>query len=1050
MLDTVLKHAITPPKFEPNRLHRERLVDAIHANIPRKLIAIAAPPGYGKTTLLADFTAHTELPVCWVRLTEADTDVMRLASVLAASLQRRFRRLRNQPNLTALAGAPPAAIARAFADVIDAKVSETFVIAYDDIHLVNHSKPVLEFLDAFLGIQPDQVTTIAAGREVVDVSLARLMAEGSLAGMGPHDLALDRDELIALARQMMGVELSAETADRLLEETRGWITGVLLSGMLSGSGLTDLVQGTRPMVYEYLASVVLNRQPDDLRRFMLDSAVLPVMTAAACDHVLQRTDSDCYLKRLVRGGLFVTATDESPRTYEYHAQFRSFLLESLAGSDTERLHGLQVQAGSYLAEHGSPEHAVELYLQAGAVRKAAVEAERHAEAMHHAGRSQTLAAWAESLKSARVRAPRVFISLARALINQGDLPGAEEALRQARSTIAGTAARRLQAEVDTWNGLVAWRRGRFRLALDLAEKTLARLGNTSAGALRVSTLRLKALAIAGLKGDMQVAEALLRDAVRLAERVDAVYAQALALSDLSMIETQMGNSHEAFAASLRAHELLQGIGSPYPLAASFNNLAVDAYLQGRYVEAMQMFSEAAKNARLAASPQKEAVILLGQADLFADLDLSLQAAELYGQALALATQVNDNRLLRYGCVQSSVLHRRRGGVSLAHEWLRRAVALGDGGPPSASVEIQLAALEAMVSSSRARTRLQNLLKEGGGGLDAGERTLAYYFLAKAALVAGDRAEAQAELDQALAWAGGHGTEQALAGEIGADAEVRDFARSALGSNPVLSVVLHRIETMRAVAEQHREEPTEGLESAKLEVRALGQLVIRWKGKEVIDLKPMAREVLSFLADRQPVERDVVLETFWPHYNPGRQTSNLHTAVYMLRRLLGKDSVVQTGTAYSLNPDLKLDYDVSRFERAAEVAEGLPPGDPRKLFALTAALNTYGGHFLAEYASDWVIERRRSLEMRYLDLLASHADEAMIRDQPLKALATLRQALEIDPLRDDTNLRFIETLGRLGRRSELVAHYQRYVRLLAEELGLDPPEKIRHAYMRLIG
>ncbi len=67
-LDSVVRHAITAPAFDQTKLHRERLVDEIHANVPRKLVALVAPPGYGKTTLLADFTEHTELPVCWVRL----------------------------------------------------------------------------------------------------------------------------------------------------------------------------------------------------------------------------------------------------------------------------------------------------------------------------------------------------------------------------------------------------------------------------------------------------------------------------------------------------------------------------------------------------------------------------------------------------------------------------------------------------------------------------------------------------------------------------------------------------------------------------------------------------------------------------------------------------------------------------------------------------------------------------------------------------------------------------------------------------------------------
>ena len=73
----------------------------------------------------------------------------------------------------------------------------------------------------------------------------------------------------------------------------------------------------------------------------------------------------------------------------------------------------------------------------------------------------------------------------------------------------------------------------------------------------------------------------------------------------------------------------------------------------------------------------------------------------------------------------------------------------------------------------------------------------------------------------------------------------------------------------------------------------------------------------------------------------------------------------------------------------------------------------------------------------------------MRDQPHRALQTLRQALEIDPYRDDTNYQLLEALGRLGRRREVVEHYQRFIQLLAEDLGLDPSEEIRNLYTRLI-
>lgn len=1051
-VDTVLKHAITPPAFDPSRLHRERLVDALHANIPRRLIAIAAPPGYGKTTLLADFNAHTELPVCFVRLTSADADLMRLVMVLAASLQRRFRRLRGEPDPASLTGSTPVGIARAFTQAIESRVSEAFVLAFDDVHLVNRSRPVLEFLDAFLEQLPDQVTLISSGREVPDISLARLMAEGGLAGFGPHDLALDREELVALARLQLGTQLTDEQADRLEQETRGWVTGVLLSGMLGGRGLSELVQGPRPMVYEYLASVVLNRQPDDLRRFMLDAAVLPVMSAAACDHVLRRSDSDRYLTRLVRSGLFVTATDESPRTYEYHPQFRAFLLEALGAGNPAARRKLQARAAAYLAAAGAPEHAVDLYLAAEAPARAASLADKRAEEMFYAGRTSTLASWAERFGEAGVAAPRVFLHLGRAYTDQGNLDAAEQCVSRCLEMLDGRpAAPAMLAAVHNLRGLIDFRRGRYRQALEAAARATTYLKGRTDSHQRAVTLRLSALAGDREHGAREQAERQLKSAVQILSRRTDRYMLATVLADLSTIQTRLGKSHEAYATSLRAHELLQGIGAPFPLATSLNNLAVDSHLQGRYVEAMQLFAEAAKYARQAGSPYREAVVLLGQADLFADLDLALQAAELYAQGLALATQLDNVTLLRYGCVQSSVLHRRRGGAGLAHEWLRRALSLSaDGGAPPPGPEIQLAALECAASPAGARQRLQRLLEGRGAKPDAGEQTQILYFLARAALAAGDLAESQGLLGAALDWSGGHGTEQLIAAELAFDSTLLEFARRRLAGNPVLSVVLHRIEAMRGVAEQHREEPPAAEGGSKLEITALGQTAVALGGRRLAELKPLPREVLFFLVDRTQIERDVLLETFWPRYNPGRQISNLHTAIYTLRRMLGREAVVQRGTMYSLNPDLPLEYDVARFERAAEVAQGLPPGDPRRLFALTAALNSYGGQFLPDYASEWVVERRRELELLYLDLLAGHAEEALVRDQPLRALATLRQALEIDPLRDDTNLRFLEALGRLGRRSELVAHYQRYVRLLADELGLDPPDAVRHLYTRLIG
>ncbi|MCX6070604.1 MAG: hypothetical protein NTU91_07055 [Chloroflexi bacterium] len=389
-LDPFLRHAITPPAFDQAKLHRERLVDALHANIPKKLIVIAAPPGYGKTTLLADFHHHTEIPTCWVRLSEADVDVMRLASLLQHSLERRFRRLRGRPNLEALGSASPAALARSFASAIETHVSEAFAVLMDDVHLVNTSRPVLEFLDEFLACQPGQVTLIAAGREVIDISLARLMAEGNLAGLGPQDLALTPTELTEVARLQLGVNLDAAGVDALLEETRGWVTGVLLSRTLGNGLLRGIRDTSTPLVYDYLAAVVLNREPDDVRNFLLEAAILPVMTAEACDTVLGRSDSGRLLGRLSRSGLFLLSAGDGSGTYEFHPQFREFLLSTMEARDRRRLRVLRQRAAAWLEGSGQVEAAVRLYFEAGNPKRAAAVAERSSWPMRRAGRFATL------------------------------------------------------------------------------------------------------------------------------------------------------------------------------------------------------------------------------------------------------------------------------------------------------------------------------------------------------------------------------------------------------------------------------------------------------------------------------------------------------------------------------------------------------------------------------------------------------------------------------------------------------------------------------------
>ena len=1048
--DPLIRHAITPPAFDGrNSIHRERLVDAIHENVPRKLIAIAAPAGYGKTTLLADFGAHTELTVCWVRLTEADWDVMRFAQVLAASLQSRFRRLKGQPDLEALASSTPEALAVAFATAIDAQIADPFVIAIDEVHLINQSKPVLQFFDRFLEDLPEQVTVVAAGREVLEVSLARLMADRDLAGFGPHDLALTREELVELTEMQQGERLPEAEIERLLEESRGWVTGIVMSGAIADLGAGSLIGGGRPMVYEYLASVVLNRQPDDLRRFMLDASVLPVMTTAACNSVLQKENSRRYLTQLVRKGLFVTASETSPRTYEFHPLFREFLLESAEGADSKRLKSLRRQAAEYHLEEGSPEHAVDLLIEAGALSRAARLADRNSRLMFSSGRVQTLEKWEDSLKEHHDLILNLLLYLAEAQRTRGHFEEVESLLAKVIKHLSEKSPKQLRARYQIAEGLLRYEQARYAEAIEAAEAIDALFKRRGSKRLKGLALRIRALALFYGEGDPAEAEALATKAADYLSAANDDYVLVSALMSLSAIQWANGKTREAAQTDVKVLDLAKAIGAPLLLTTGHGNSALNAHEAGDYELALANGREALKYARLAASPLREAIALLRQADVFSDIGLALQSADLYRQALDILVQIDNPLWIRYACIQTSILHRRRGGIALAHEWLKRAIVVSEGADVPPGIRIQQAALEIEAAPKKAINSLRKLVEDGSEKIEAQELTQARYFMARAERELHGDERARHSFVDVLANAGRYGMEQPIAAELHFDPEFRGFAIEHYATDPTYAVIEARIASMLAMEARYEATSSEGPAEVMLAMEALGSSRVLVNGLAVEDLKPLAREILFYIVDHDRVARDRLMDAFWPEQPAGRQVSSLHTAIYGIRRELGKDMIQFDGAFYTIHPDSSLLYDVARFEQAAAAAERLPPGDPRLIFALTEGVNSYGGAFLPEMDSEWVDERRRSLEFRYVDLLAVYSEEALIQGQPAEAVGRLRIALAIDPLRDDTNKYYLEALGQLGRRSEIVTHYQDYVRRLADELGLDPPEEMRGLYDRLI-
>jgi DNA-binding SARP family transcriptional activator len=303
-----------------------------------------------------------------------------------------------------------------------------------------------------------------------------------------------------------------------------------------------------------------------------------------------------------------------------------------------------------------------------------------------------------------------------------------------------------------------------------------------------------------------------------------------------------------------------------------------------------------------------------------------------------------------------------------------------------------------------------------------------------------------------------GYEQMLLSEVPRTRPLLESCRGHPEIGGQVSALLARADAVHAVRARLAER---GLASAgaaaaapapALEVRALGSVRILRDGAEIPakswrSARP--RELFLYLIDRVPVARDKVLAAFWPDMPPARAVANLYQSLYLLRRALGIDVVVLEEQECRLAPSLELRYDAALFEAQARTALAYRRNETRRVGALAAAAALYGGDFLADLPAEWAVQRQHDLSALHQRVLTEYADELLHLTRYEEARQVLTRALAAEPYRDDVHGMMLMCLAAIGRRYEVVAHYQRYRETLRNDLGLDPPAEVRALYARLI-
>jgi len=273
-----------------------------------------------------------------------------------------------------------------------------------------------------IGHQPSQLHMVLTTREDPDLPLARLRAKDQLTEIRARDLRFNQGEVDIFLRGVMGLALSEQDVAVMEGCTEGWAVGLQLAG-LSMQKQADLksfiadFSGSHRHILDYLTDEVLQQQPEDIRTFLLQTAILDRLSGPLCDALTGRIDSDRVLAHLEAANLFVIPLDEERRWYRYHHLFSDLLRSQLARTQPKLIPELHRRASRWYEEHGDIQAAVDHALQDTDLTQAARLIEQYSIAKLYQGDITMVVGWFDRLPEAVLEsAPMLCIDKAWALV----------------------------------------------------------------------------------------------------------------------------------------------------------------------------------------------------------------------------------------------------------------------------------------------------------------------------------------------------------------------------------------------------------------------------------------------------------------------------------------------------------------------------------------------------------------------------------------------------------------------------------------------------------
>ncbi len=546
-----------PPAARPGIVIRTALVNRL-ATAQSPIITVAAPPGYGKTMLLAQWAERVGPRVAWVSCDDEDNDPVVLLSALAVALDR-IEPIDPTIFLALVSSGGDITVVPRFVSAITA-MHQPVTLVLDHAEAVTNKQCLNTIAEFALRLPPGWKLALAS-RAGVPLPVARLRAQGRIVEVSAEDLAMSPEEAAALL-EGAGAELGEASVHELLQRTEGWPAGLYIAALAIKAGTRQsevgfTFTGDDIFMGDYLRSELLDRVSGAESSFLIRTSVLDRMCGSLCDAILGEEGSQRFLERLESRNLLIVPLDRHREWFRYHRLLQELLQAELRRREPDLVQDLHFRAAGWYEANAMPEAAIGHAQAAADYDRVARLVLELAQPVWASGRVETVLRWMEWLRDVtsaeHYGAIAVHGSLIFALLGQ---PSEAErwAAAAERATPAG-----ILPDGSTMQGTLAYLRAilcRDGVAVMRHDAQIAWDGLSPASPYRATMLYTEGISYL-LDGDPARADPILTRAFGDATRAGALPLAALILAERCAVAAERDGWPEIIELAQRAVTIVE-------------------------------------------------------------------------------------------------------------------------------------------------------------------------------------------------------------------------------------------------------------------------------------------------------------------------------------------------------------------------------------------------------------------------------------------------------------------------------------------------------------